>query len=501
MTARRFPLVIVFSAAALAGTPGDERPATGKGDPMTIVQLLCEYRTDPAGIDAAAPRLTWRMGAGERGARQSAYQVLVARSRPALEARHGDVWDSGIVRSGESVNVPYGGPPLESGREYFWAVRVWDAAGTVSAWSAPATWSMGLLRPGDWKGAWIGLDGVEEAYHLTGTSWIWFPEGKPEESAPVATRYFRRTLEIPRGGIPAFAHIHATGDNECTVYVNGTRVSSSDNLRLVADIDIRQHIREGANVIAASVRNVGGGPNPAGFIGLIELRSAGGSVTRIATDGQWKTAVSGAADWEKPGFDDSHWPGAQVLGPAGMQPWGEMYGPEDRRLPARWLRKEFDAPKKIIRATAFVSGLGLSELYVNGVKAGDQVLSPALSQYPKTVYYVTHDVTRLLKAGRNAVGVVLGNGRFFAPRRNEPTFTQTFGFPKLLFQLRCEYDDGTAADIVSDTTWSLTTGGPIRANNEYDGEEYDARMELTGWASPGYDQSRWERARAVAAPG
>ena len=501
MTPRLVPLMIAFSAMALAGTPGDTRRVPEKGDPMTIVQILCEYRTDPAGIDAAAPRLSWRMTAPERGAHQDAYQVLVATSRAALDADRGDVWNTGRVRSGESVNIPYGGPPLESGKAYFWKVRVWSGEGSASAWSAPGTWSMGLLRQSDWKGEWIGLDGVEEAYHLTGTSWIWYPGGKPAESAPVGVRYFRRALDIPRGAMPAGARFHVTGDNECTVYVNGVQVSTSDNLRLVADIDIRAHLREGENIIAAAVRNVGGGPNPAGFIGLIELRSADGTVSRVATDSAWKTSDRPDTGWESPGFGDSHWKQAVVIGPAGIQPWGEMYGAEDRRLPARWLRKEFDAPKRIVRATAYMSGLGLSELYVNGTKAGDQVLSPALSQYPKTVYYVAHDVTPLLKTGRNALGVVLGNGRFFAPRRNEPTFTQTFGFPKLLFQLHIEFDDGTAADVVSDTTWGLTTQGPILANNEYDGEEYDARKELTGWAGPGYAEVSWERARAVASPG
>ena len=497
MTPHHLLPLLAFSAIALAAAPR----APEKGKPMTIVQLTCEYRTDPEGIDAAAPRLSWRMSSGVRGERQTAYQVIVARSRAALEADRGDVWNSGRVPSEESVNVPYGGPPLASAQEYFWKVRVWNAGGRASGWSAPGRWSTGLLHPGDWTGIWIGLDGVETSYHLTGTSWIWFPEGSPAASAPVATRLFRRTLEIPQGALPASARFHVTGDDRCTVFVNGARVSTSDNLRPVADVDIRAHLREGTNVIAAAVTNIGTSPNPAGFIGLLEMRSPAGAVSAVATDSAWKTSDRETAGWQSPGFDDGTWAHAMVLGPAGMPPWGEMYGPEDRRIPARWLRREFDAGKTIQRATVFMSGLGLSELYVNGVKAGDGVLSPALSQYPKTVYYVTHDVTPLLGPGRNALGVVLGNGRFFAPRRSDPTFTQTFGFPKLLFRLHCEYDDGTSADIVSDTTWKLTTAGPIRANNEYDGEEYDARMELTGWAAPGYDDARWDHAHAVAAPG
>jgi len=184
-----------------------------------------------------------------------------------------------------------------------------------------------------------------------------------------------------------------------------------------------------------------------------------------------------------------------------MDPWKEVSTPEDRRLPARWLRKEFVAEKKVQRATAYLCGLGLSELYLNGKKVGDHVLSPGLTEYPKRAFYVTHDVTSLVQRGPNALGVVLGNGRYFAPRQSEPTTTQTYGFPKLRLQLRLDFTDGSSTDIVSDDTWKLTTDGPIRANNEYDGEEYDARMELGGWASAGYDDSKWQQPELVSGPG
>jgi alpha-L-rhamnosidase len=127
-------------------------------------------------------------------------------------------------------------------------------------------------------------------------------------------------------------------------------------------------------------------------------------------------------------------------------------------------------------------------------------LSPPLSEYPKRVYYETFEVAGRLKPGANAVGVVLGNGRFYAPRRAHPTKTLSFDFPKLLLQLHIEYADGTATNIVSDESWKLTTNGPIVANNEYDGEEYDAREEFPGWSEPGFDDSAWQPAQIVSAP-
>jgi alpha-L-rhamnosidase len=176
---------------------------------------------------------------------------------------------------------------------------------------------------------------------------------------------------------------------------------------------------------------------------------------------------------------------------------GQWIGNEESVTAARMLRQEFDVTKRVVRATVYFSGLGLSELYLNGRKVGDHVLSPALSEYPKRVYYVTHDVTAQIKRGRNALGAWLGNGRC-TPRAE---WLQRFGFPKLQLQLEVDYADGLRDTLVSDATWKLTTAGPILANDEYDGEQYDARKEMPGWAEPGFADSAWQPAQVVAGPG
>ena len=180
----------------------------------------------------------------------------------------------------------------------------------------------------------------------------------------------------------------------------------------------------------------------------------------------------------------------------GALEWAIVPRRRQRRLPARMLRREFSIEKKVCRATAYVSGLGLFELYLNGRKVSDHVLSPGLTDYDKRVLYVTFDVTPQLQKGGNAVGVILGNGRFYALRASVPTAMRTFGYPKLLLQMDIEYDDGSVARIVSDKSWNLTTSGPIRANNEYDGEEYDARKEMEGWDRAGFDDSAWQAGAA-----
>ena len=204
--------------------------------------------------------------------------------------------------------------------------------------------------------------------------------------------------------------------------------------------------------------------------------------------------------WEKPGYLDSAWQAAKVLGAYGMAPWKEAGYIGAHRLPARMLRKEFAVDKKVRRASVYFSGLGTSELYLNGAKVGDAVLSPGLTDYDKHVLYVTYDVTKQLAQGKNAIGMMLGNGRYYAPRSDVPIRTRDFGYPKAKLQLNVEYEDGSRLSVASDESWKLTSNGPIRANNEYDGEEYDARMELAGWSRAGFDDSKWEAAQAVGAP-
>ena len=171
------------------------------------------------------------------------------------------------------------------------------------------------------------------------------------------------------------------------------------------------------------------------------------------------------------------------------------------RLSARYLRKEFQTAATVKRATVYISGLGLYELYINGERIGDQVLAPNPTDYRKSFFYNTYDVTSQIKTGSNAIAAVLGNGRFFTMRQNyKPQKYNTFGYPKLLLQLEIEYTDGTKKKIVSDETWKLNPDGPIRTNNEYDGEEYDATKEFPGWSNAGFNDNKWLKPQLVSAP-
>jgi len=115
-----------------------------------VHHLKTNSLTDPLGVPGAAPRLSWQLSSARRGTAQTSYQVRVTAP--------GQVWDSGRVRSDQSVDVVYGGPALTPYTSYRWTVRVWDDRGTASAWAPAATFETGALQPGDWQGDWIGAD-------------------------------------------------------------------------------------------------------------------------------------------------------------------------------------------------------------------------------------------------------------------------------------------------------------------------------------------------------
>ncbi|MDR0536817.1 MAG: glycoside hydrolase family 78 protein [Tannerellaceae bacterium] len=176
------------------------------------------------------------------------------------------------------------------------------------------------------------------------------------------------------------------------------------------------------------------------------------------------------------------------------------------RLSARYLRRDFVVEDKPVEsAMLYISGLGLYEVSINGEKLGWQLMSPTPTDYTKVVKYNVFDVSNNISGDANTIGVTLGNGRYFSMRRGPGDYgipeIRHFGYPCLIAQLEIRYADGSEQTVVSDAGWKITANGPIRANSEFDGEEYDARLEMPGWDVPGYDDGGWEMAELVPPPG
>ncbi len=476
-------LILIFSATAAENA-------------IRPTDLRCEYRQNPLGIDSLQPRLSWKVESripSGRGWVESAYQILVASREDLLGHDQGDLWDTGKMSSDQSIQLPYGGKPLSSGEQVWWKVRVWDKDGKASAWSEPARWSMGLLAATDWKGKWIGLDGGEgKPEQLRNAQWI------GSSDAGAGTKYFRRTIDIPRGSSVTDALVYFVSSGASVLYINGQEEGKGLGVGDPISSDVTQALHPGANVLAIAL-TTSGNDSP-GLIGMVELERADREALVVKTDQQWRVSSTEAPNWNRRDFGDASWETAKILGVYGIAPWGEVGSKERTVLPARLLRKDFEVKNQVKRGTLYVSGLGLFEAYVNGEKVSRDALVPGLTDYDKRVFYLTYDVTKFLKPGNNALGVILGNGRYFAPRHKVPTFTRTYGYPKLLLQLEMESADGTITRVASDESWKLTTAGPIRENNEYDGEVYDARREMDGWSRASFRDDKWQPAQIVQGP-
>jgi alpha-L-rhamnosidase len=161
------------------------------------------------------------------------------------------------------------------------------------------------------------------------------------------------------------------------------------------------------------------------------------------------------------------------------------------------LRKEFKVSKQIKNATAYIAGLGYYELYLNGRKIGDHVLDPGQTNYDVFSLYVTYDITKELKNGKNAIGVMLGNG-FYGQNIAFANWLE-YGKPRLRCKIWIKYNDGSEDTIVTDQSWKASSG-PVVYDNVYAGESYDARKEMTGWDKIGYDDSSWQNVEKVNAP-
>ena len=194
------------------------------------------------------------------------------------------------------------------------------------------------------------------------------------------------------------------------------------------------------------------------------------------------TAWSEPASWEMGILDAELWKASWITTSSEKEL-------KDSR-PSPYLRKDFTSEKKITSARVYVTALGLYELFLNGQKVSADLFTPGWTSYKNRIQYQTYDVTSLVKV-KNTIGAILGDGWY---RGNIAWGGNNYYGTKqaLLCQLQINYTDGTSETILSDNSWKVTTG-PILYSDIYNGETYDARKEIPGWAKPGFDDSKWEK--------
>ncbi|MDY3069401.1 MAG: family 78 glycoside hydrolase catalytic domain [Parabacteroides sp.] len=208
-----------------------------------------------------------------------------------------------------------------------------------------------------------------------------------------------------------------------------------------------------------------------------------GEVSDWSDVSYWETSMLSASDWKAQWITD---------GSVAPEKEEDFYKPD----PSPLFRKDFRIDGRVKRARLYISGLGYYEASLNGEKIGDHCLDPGWTAYSKQVLYSTYDVTELVEAGDNSIGVMLGNGffnplpmRIFKPLRE----MLRIGRPCLKAQLMVEMENGRKITVTTDESWK-THPSPVMRNNVYLGEEYDAREYIKDWDSPRYNASSWKNA-------
>ncbi|GAB3014040.1 alpha-L-rhamnosidase [Niabella terrae] len=297
--------------------------SAGLNAQVRVHHLLTEQKQEPLGLETPQPRFSWQLEGKGRGIRQTAYEIKLSEDGKAH-------WTSGKTASDASVHVRYQGTPLEANHKYRWKVRVWDQNGKASAWSADATFQMGLLNIADWQARWIVSDIQEDSAH---------------RPAPL----FRKTFQVSKKIVSATAYITAHGLYEA--YLNGQRIGdswltpgwTSYNKRLQYQAyDVTSLLNSGDNVVGAMVgngwyRSVLGWKNnrdiygkKLGLLLQINIRYSDGSSAVVATDESWKSTESEVVyseiyngetidarlrkeGWKKTGYSDAGWAGVKTV--------------------------------------------------------------------------------------------------------------------------------------------------------------------------------------------
>ncbi len=248
---------LVLGAASLHAA-GPSNVVAQKQGPRA---LYVDDRMNPLGIDDPAPRFSWQIEDAKRGAHQTAYEIQVASSVEMLRQGKANVWDSGRIESGVSMNVKYAGPALEPSTRYHWRVKVWDAAGNpYPAWEDEfGWWETGLLKQEGWQAKWIGYETPEEAaVRHAPAVWIASPDAatlaaeKPKQQQTA----YRRTINITKP--IRSASLYATGQDTVSAWINGTQVLTADPLppweqmpwKKFVRADVGAKLSQGANAIA-----------------------------------------------------------------------------------------------------------------------------------------------------------------------------------------------------------------------------------------------------------
>ena len=425
--AMRYLSLLAFLFLQLSTTIAAEELATAD-------YLRCEYKVDPLGIDVVKPRLFWEMQDDRRGAKQTAYQILVASSPEKLAADQGDLWDSGSVESNQTAQIVYAGKPLASRMRCHWKVRLWDHEGKPSAWSKPASgrWACSSRRISHGRsGSATNRRATPSRRRSTSTiaNGFGFPKAIPQAALPPGRRYFRGKATLSQDKKIKEAHfvfgrrsrrtdrqrpLHRHGEwrrappSASTWPTSSSRAKTASPSLPKTAAQRRIPPRLAGKLVVTFDDGETADRSHRQHVESVEQRLQGRRHARVAPIRHARLEGSG---FSRPTTIPS-WAAAKELGPGGRK--------TDRLLdPSARLPAVAEGISRSISPFAARRSMparwAMYRMHLNGQTVGKDYLTPGWTDYHQRVYYNTYDVTDLVKQGPNAVGGILGPGWYAGP--------------------------------------------------------------------------------------
>ncbi|MBQ9660607.1 MAG: family 78 glycoside hydrolase catalytic domain [Bacteroidales bacterium] len=494
-------------------------------DEVQIVNLRTEAMDTPLGLDEARPYFSWQMRSGRTGALQRAYRVLVALSEEDLQAGS-LVYDSGMIRSDASLNIPYEGAALRPSTRYFWKVQVRDEQDALVE-SDPTWFETGLMGSGWSRAEWIGSQEVGVSRYRTFFD-IDYDVQIPQGSSRAVFAY---SVQDEKNWITAEYNIQGTPKFIIEYCVEGDirHLSTIDLGGVVTDPRAQHHVclqvstpgyHLKSNLIVhfdgrtlRPTEGVPGGPrrenvNSGNPFQMVITPYPGGEYicdwARLHSIGfrqprgekaTFSNIVISERNWDTVLYTDPtvrH----DVTGTGRLQVW-EPYG----LVSAPMLRRDVQVSKPLKSARLYVTARGIYEFYVNGRRVSNDYYNPGWTDYRYRIMYNAYDITGLLKPGSNGLGAMLGAGWYSDLNIFTSAYVDPYGIRQsLLAKVLLTYEDGSSEVIVTDGSWKKWDHGPVTRNGFQFGEDYDARKEVDGWTEGGFDDSAWSAADILERP-
>jgi len=214
--------VTLFSLLIILGAVNISSGSAGR---FSFRKLMVEYAENPIGIDEMHPRFSWIITSADRNQSQSAYRIIVASSLESLSKNRGDLWDSGKVKSDETIQHEYEPMNLKSNSIYYWKVIFWDGDSRLHE-SPAAEFETAFLSANDWTAKWIGKGAKTEPLPVQG-----FYKDIKEQLKGVDSivhdgnsLLLRAEINLPKKISSAKAFVTGLGFYE--FFINGSRVGN-----------------------------------------------------------------------------------------------------------------------------------------------------------------------------------------------------------------------------------------------------------------------------------